>query len=136
MNSRAETPPRMRLLIDENVPKSVADFFAERGHDVQYVRDVLPAGTPDPVVAKIGDRLSAIVVTWDRDFENLIKRVPEGNKNAFRRLGRISFKCGEPRGRLLLARWIQMIELNYEQALMEKDFRMIVQIQESGVKFS
>lgn len=65
----AELIPRMTLLIDENVPNSVAEFFAGRGHHVSYVRDVLPAGTPDPVVARIGDRLSAIVVTWDRDFE-------------------------------------------------------------------
>jgi predicted nuclease of predicted toxin-antitoxin system len=100
----------MTLLIDENVPNSVAQFFAERGHHVSYVRDVLPASTPDPVVARIGDRLSAIVVTWDRDFETIIKRVPQGNRNAFRRLGRISFRCAEPKGRALLTRWIDMIE--------------------------
>jgi predicted nuclease of predicted toxin-antitoxin system len=129
-------PPRMTLLIDENVPNSVAQFFIDRGHSVSYVRDVLPAGTPDPVVARIGDRLSAIVVTWDRDFETIIKRVPPGNKNAFRRLGRISFKCSEPKGRALLERWINMIELHFAQCLEEKDFRMIVQIQESGIKLT
>jgi len=103
---------------------------------VSYVRDVLPAGTPDPVVARIGDRLSAIVVTWDRDFETIVKRVPPGNKNAFRRLGRISFRCAEPKGRALLVRWISMIELHYAQSLTEKDFRMIVQMQESGIKLT
>jgi predicted nuclease of predicted toxin-antitoxin system len=126
----------MSLLIDENVPKSVADFFAARGHAVRYVRDVLPAGTPDPVVAKLGDRLSAIVVTWDRDFETIVRRIPEGNKTAFRRLGRISFKCAEPKGKALLAKWIMMIEMHYLQALEAADFRMIIQIQESGIKFS
>ena len=45
----AEAIPRMTLLIDENVPNSVAEFFAERGHHVSYVRDLLPAVTPDPV---------------------------------------------------------------------------------------
>ena len=132
----AELIPRMTLLIDENVPNSVAEFFAGRGHHVSYVRDVLPAGTPDPVVARIGDRLSAIVVTWDRDFESIIRRVPPGNKNAFRRLGRISFRCAEPKGKALLIRWIDMIEIHYAQCLEEMDFRMIVQIQESGIKFS
>jgi hypothetical protein len=29
-----------------------------------------------------------------------------------------------------------MIELHYAQCLEEKDFRMIVQIQESGIKFT
>ena len=42
------------LLIDENLPNSVAEFFA--------------AGIPDSVIAKVGDRLSAVVVTWDKDL--------------------------------------------------------------------
>jgi predicted nuclease of predicted toxin-antitoxin system len=124
----------MLLLIDENVPNSVARFLAERGHDVRYVRDLLPAGTPDPVVAVAGDRLSAIVVTWDRDFEKIIQRVPAGNRSSFRKLGRISFRCNEARGLELLTRWIEHIEFHYEQAQRMDDFRMIVQIQESGFK--
>lgn len=126
--------PRMLLLIDENVPNSVAEFFAVRGHEVRYVRDLFPGGTPDPVVAAIGDRLSAIVVTWDRDFEKLVSRVPEGNRAKFRRLGRISFRCSEPRGLPLLRRWIGLLEFHHEQALKDQDFRMLVQIQESGFK--
>ena len=125
----------MLLLIDENVPSSVAEFFMERGHDVRFVRDLFPAGTPDPVIATIGNELSAIVVTWDRDFEQLVRRVPEGNRARFRRLGRISFRCNEVRGRELLERWIGMIEFHYEHALEQADFRMFVQIQASGAKF-
>src|SRR5690606_16766681 len=106
----------MLLLIDENVPNSVARLFSERGHDVRYVRDLLPGGTPDPVIATVGDRLSAVVVTWDRDFERLVKRIPEGNRTRFRRLGRISFRCNEVRGRALLERWIEMIEFHFNQA--------------------
>lgn len=131
----AARAPAMLLLIDENVPNSVATFFTERGHDVRFVRDLFPAGTPDPVIATIGDQLSAIVVTWDRDFEQLVRRIPEGNRARFRRLGRISFRCNEVRGRELLARWIEMIEFHYQQALKQADFRMMVQIQESGTKF-
>jgi predicted nuclease of predicted toxin-antitoxin system len=47
----------MLLLIDENVPMSVARFLADRGHDVRFVRDLFPAGTPDPIIAMIGDKL-------------------------------------------------------------------------------
>src|SRR5690348_2323544 len=106
----------MLLLIDENVPNSVAEVFAARGHDVRYVRDLFPAGTPDPVIAATGDRLSAIVVTWDKDFDTLVRRIPEGNRARFRRLGRISFKCNETRGRPLLEKWIAQIEFHYETA--------------------
>jgi predicted nuclease of predicted toxin-antitoxin system len=133
----AEAPrPRMRLLIDENVPDSVARYFASRGHTVQFVRDLLPSSTPDPVIAKVGDRLSAIVVTWDRDFSQIVRRVPVGNRTAFRRLGRISFRCNEVKGLQLLERWVCLIEAHYEQCLLESDFRMIVQIQESGLKIT
>ncbi len=126
----------MLLLIDENVPNSVAEVFSRRGHEVKFVRDILPAGTPDPVVAMVGDKLSAIVVTWDRDFESIVRRVPEGNRAKFRALGRISFRCNEVRGKEHLERWISMIEFHYEQALTKPDFRMIVHIQDSGAKFT
>lgn len=125
----------MLLLIDENVPASVAKVFADRGHDVRLVRDLFPAGTPDPVIATIGDRLSAIVVTWDKDFDRIISRVPEGNRARFRKLGRISFRCNEVRGKALLQKWIEMIEFHYEHCMQDPDLRMIVQIQESGTKF-
>ena len=86
------------------------------------------------MIATIGDRLSAVVVSWDHDFDSLIRRVPEGNRSKSRKLGRISFRCNEVRGRLLLERWVEMIEFHYARSRSEPDLRMIVQIQESGVK--
>jgi len=130
----AQSSRRMLLLIDENVPRSVAEFLASRGHDVRHVQDLLPAGTPDPVIAAVGDRIGAVVVSWDKDFEKLISRVPAGNKTAFRRLGRISFRCDYPKGRRLIEKWIEHVEFHYERACRDPDIRMIVQIQESGFK--
>lgn len=132
----AAAHPRMLLLIDENVPASVAEFFAERGHDVHYVRDLFPAGIPDPVIATIGDQLSAIIVSWDHDFDSIAPRIPHGNRARFRKLGRISFRCNEVRGRELAEKWIQHIELHYSLAQNDRDIRMIVQIQTNGVKFT
>lgn len=126
---------KMVLLIDENVPNSVVELFRDRGHEVHLVRERLAAGTPDPVVAVIGDRLSAIVVSWDRDFQRLVSRIPHGNRTRFRKLGRISFKCNETQGRTLLEKWIDFIELHYEKCQTEPDFRMIVEIQGAALKF-
>jgi predicted nuclease of predicted toxin-antitoxin system len=123
----------MHLLIDENVPTSVVDLFIARGHRVQLVRDVLPAGTPDPVVAKVGDQISAIVVTWDRGFDQLVSRVPIGGKAAFRRLGRISFSCDPVKARRLLEQWIETIEGHYSRRA-EAGERMIVQVQGNALK--
>ncbi len=55
----------MLLLIDENVPDSVAAVFREHGRDVRLVRDLLGGATPDHVIAEVGDYLDAIVVTWN-----------------------------------------------------------------------
>ncbi len=128
------SPPRMLLLIDENVPRSVGRFLEARGHDVRLVQELFPGGTPDPVIATLGDKLSAIVVSWDRDFEALVSRIPKGGQSRFRRLGRISFKCNEVRGVALLERWIDYIEFHYERVRSSGEGRMILQIQESGLK--
>src|SRR5271167_4029841 len=73
-------------------------------------------------------RLSAIVVTWDHDFDRLVQRVPRGKRATFRRLGRISFRCNETQGRRLVERWIESIEFHYEQAQKNSDLRMIPRI--------
>lgn len=125
----------MLLLVDENVPRSVARFLAERGHDVRLVQELFPRGTPDPVIAAMGDHLSAIIVTWDKDFAAFIRRIPAGNRAQFRRAGRISFQCNEANGRRLIERWIEIIELHYKLASSHSDTRMIVQIFEQGIKF-
>ena len=125
----------MLLLIDENVPHSVAVFLRERGHDVRFVLDLFPNGTPDPVIATIGNRLEAIVVTWDKDFSALVRRIPEGNKEKFRKLGRITFSCNEVNGHRQISEWIDMIELHYRKCQANPALRMIVEIQESGIKF-
>ena len=79
--------------------------------------------------------MSAVVVTWDRDFEKLVRRIPDGNRARFRKLGRISFRCNEVEGRALLEKWIEMIEFHFDKASSDPAFRMIVQIQASGAKF-
>jgi len=46
-----------------------------------------------------------------KDFRKLVRRIPEGNRTAFRRLGRITFRCNEVNGVAQLRRWIDHIEL-------------------------
>lgn len=43
----------MRVLLDHNVPISVADVFREFGHFVQLVSEILPTNSPDPLVAAV-----------------------------------------------------------------------------------
>lgn len=87
----------MRLLIDENVPDSVARFLRGRGHDVDLVRDSLGQMTPDDFVAWVADDLHAIVVTMDKDFNGLVSRTPKLGRRRFHALGRIALRCREAR---------------------------------------
>jgi len=122
----------MALLIDENVPDSVAEFFRLRGHEVIFVRDILPRGTPDPIVALLGNELNAVVVTWNhKDFKLLASRIPEGGRQRFRSLGLITFRCSEARGRQRLEALIDWVEFEYAQAQKSPDKRMMLQIGES-----
>ena len=122
----------MKFLIDENVPHSVAIFLQQRGHEIVFVRDVLLPGTPDPVVAAIGDQMEAIVVTWNQsDFRNLVARAPIGTRQRFRNLGRITFRCNETRGRTRVEQLIESIEFEHLQCQKQGDSRLIVEIGEN-----
>lgn len=122
----------MLLLIDENVPHSVAEFFRLRGHDVRLVRDLFPPATPDPVIALAGDELGAIIVTWNRkDFKRLAARVPQGGRQRYRNLGRIVFRCNEAHGRARTEALIEWIEFEFAQVQKLRDRRLMIEIGET-----
>lgn len=121
----------MRLLIDENVPDSVAQFFFERGHEIVFARDLLPRGTPDQVIAVLGNELDSIIVSWDQDFLGLVSRAPTRTRRRLRRLGRITYKCRYLNGRRCTEDLIEWIEFEFNQAQRRRDRRMLIQIGES-----
>ena len=59
----------MRLLVDAQLPRRLANALSDRGHDVVHSSQ-LPAGnrTPDLDVSRIADGDGRTVVTKDRDF--------------------------------------------------------------------
>ncbi|MEA2641644.1 MAG: hypothetical protein QOF51_3038 [Chloroflexota bacterium] len=125
-------PVRMLILADENVPDSVAEFFRERGHEVHLVRELFLGGTPDPVIARIGDEMGAIIVTWNhKDFKHLAARIPSGEAARLRNLGRISFRCNEAHGRRRAEELIDLIEFEYAQVQQRHDRRLMIEILES-----
>jgi|SRR5260370_29131324 hypothetical protein len=125
----------MLLLIDENVPNSVAELFRERSHDVRFVADLFPSGTPDSAIAMAGDEMGAIVVTWNqRDFEKSAPRVPKGGLQRSQPVGRINFRCREARGRQRLEQMIEWIEFEYAQVLKLRDHRLMIEIGETSVR--
>jgi predicted nuclease of predicted toxin-antitoxin system len=71
------------LLVDQQLPKALATFLAERGHDARHIKEYDGGTTmPDPDIASLADSQDRFVVTKDDDF-------------------RISHLLGKPPARLL-----------------------------------
>jgi predicted nuclease of predicted toxin-antitoxin system len=116
------------FVVDENVDIAVGEFLEQRGHHVLFVAQHFASGISDDMIAILGNVYSAVVVTHDKDFKALARRVPEGNRQRFRKLGRISLRCREPQARRRIEDVIESIEFEYEQAQHRNDKRLIFDI--------
>ena len=61
----------MRFLLDENVPRSLAHAFADRGHDAAPIPERLRSSADSAVLAH-ARRTRRILVTLDTDFGALV----------------------------------------------------------------
>lgn len=67
----------MNVLVDENLPRSLAPQIAALGFKVQDVRDIGLRGKPDTEVMAVATTTDAIIITKDRGFTN-VKTWDEG----------------------------------------------------------
>ena len=58
----------MRWLVDENLPKDLADWLRDRGDDVLDVADSPYRGWPDPELWQLAGHEGRIVITRDLGF--------------------------------------------------------------------
>ncbi len=114
----------MRFMLDENVPASVAERLAALGHQANFIRDFVPEGSPDPLVATVSENLDAILVSFDGDFEKIAPRVPEGERARFKRLSRVYMKCFEPKAAQRIETAIALIQSEHTLASGLADTRM------------
>jgi len=75
--------------------------------------------------------MELIVVTWDRDLKTLAKRAPRGERQKYRRLGRISLRCNQARALSRIQQVVESIEFEYRQTLKQRDLRLFIEITES-----
>lgn len=115
----------MRFIVDEDVPKSAADFLAERGHEMSYVVDVLLPESADHLIARWAHENSASVVTCNvRHFLRLVTRPNYGHAGLL----------GLPhqavaRGRL--EAFIDLIEAEGALAMGAEGPRILIELRES-----
>ena len=70
----------MILIADENVQRTVIEGLRQTGYDVRHIQQ-MTAGVPDEAVLNMANRESAVLLTYDRDFGELVfrqKRVAKG----------------------------------------------------------
>lgn len=122
----------MTLMLDEGVSTSISDVFKDRGHSVSYVWEHVARSSPDHLIAVAADQLSAVVVSWDKDFRSLIKRGPsKGGKIHYAQAGRISFRIPEVGAETRLKDEISIIEQAFTVRQGMTDKRLIVEIMPS-----
>jgi len=59
----------MKFMVDAQLPRSLAKRLNELGHKTQHTWDLeMGNRTPDRTIARIADKLQAVVITKDTDF--------------------------------------------------------------------
>jgi predicted nuclease of predicted toxin-antitoxin system len=114
--------------------ESASRFLEERGHEVIRAKDKLPEGTQDPIVAKVAEDLSAILMSDDSDFSTIAARRPNAQKRRFRKLSRVHLACKHSQALNRLAAAITLIEFEYEVAQARADKRMIVEVRPTLIR--
>lgn len=118
----------MRFLLDENVPQSVLRMLKKHGHDVEYIRQYVPPGSQDPLVATVAEEHETVLISFDGDFQKIAPRIPDGQKTRFKQLSRIWMRCSEPSAAKRLEAVLDFVEFEYAYALEKGDGRMIIRV--------
>lgn len=112
-----------RFLVDQQLPKTLANYLAKHGYDARHIKDYPGGATlPDAEVARLSDAEGRFVVTKDDDFRitHLLGKPP-------RRLLHVT--CGNISTRDLLA----MFDDHWPELLTAVNKHKYVEVDRSGV---
>ncbi|WP_447646203.1 DUF5615 family PIN-like protein [Nocardioides zeae] len=62
----------MRFLVDAQLPPALAGLLREHGHAAEHVIDIGPADAPDGALWRYALAHSAVIVTKDEDFADMV----------------------------------------------------------------
>jgi predicted nuclease of predicted toxin-antitoxin system len=66
----------LKFFIDQCVPASIGQFLREAGHNVLILKDYLPIESPDEIVIAKAQELTAILVSLNGDFADIVAYPP------------------------------------------------------------
>lgn len=124
----------MRFMLDENIALSVYKKLLELGAEAAFIRDLVPAGSVDPLVAYIAEESGAILLSHDGDFRKIAPRIPDGQRTRFKNLSRIQLRCAEFQAAQRIEKTFSFIQFEHQICTQQPDQRMILQIGQSFIR--
>lgn len=124
----------MRFMLDENIPTSAKRYLESTGYAVEYIRDLIPEGSVDPLVAFVAEDQGAILVTYDGDFKHIAPRIPNGQKSRFKKLSKVWLRCNEFQAAKRLEKAFGLMQDEFELASKSKDKRMHICVASSYIR--
>lgn len=117
---------------DQNVADPVGDVLASRGHRLTRLRDVMPAHSPDQVVAAACSLHGQVLVTHDKDFKAMAKRLGYTQMQFRHSLHRIQLRCPEFDAATRVGLALSLIEAEWELA--SSDQPMVIELTNETIR--
>lgn len=122
------------FFMDNCVADSVGRLLGKAGHDVALLRDHMPADTKDPIVAMTCAMNARVLVTHDKDFKELSKKLAM-SKKASTQLHRVSLRCSEPNAATRINEALSVIEAEWDRVQANSGkHQMVVEITEVAIR--
>lgn len=121
-------------MLDENVPMSAKRFLETTGYEVTFIRELIPQGSVDQLVAFVAENQDSILLSFDGDFQKIAPRVPDGQKSRFKKLSRIWLRCSELQSARRIEKAFELIQSEFELSRQQSDRRMLIWIGDSYIR--
>ncbi|MHB1951510.1 MAG: DUF5615 family PIN-like protein [Acidiferrobacteraceae bacterium] len=95
---------------DQNVPDSAGNTLLRAGHSLTRLRDIMATTTADPIIAVACSQSGHVLVSHDKDFRKVAKRLNITQRQYQESLHRILLACPEPTDAARLTDALSLIE--------------------------
>ena len=119
--------PKLRVFLDEGVPRAVGRVFNAHGHEVIYLDEAMKRGSADVLVCTVAQTNDAILVAFDNDMKQIARGHGVGGER-FKKLSLIKFQCSEPNAAERLEQAMSLVEHEWNVSAEKTGRRLFVVI--------
>lgn len=122
------------FFMDNNVAESVGKALEKENHEVMRLRKCMAPDSTDPVVAIVCVENERVLITHDKDFKAISKRLAL-TKRKCRLLHRVALHCSEPNAANRINEALSVIESEWGRVQSSGGrHQMIVEISEVAIR--